>query len=224
MENRFLEEDRRTHHYLSSQTTAPLLEILKSKLLSPHLSTVIMKEGSGLDTMIDNSKFEDLSRLFKLCIMVPTGLGSLSSALKGSILRRGKQVNEASSSDLFVEIEGHARETDKRKGKARPPTTNNQPALQWMQSVLDLKDRFDRMWKTSFQSNRELESSMNNVRRPVSTCSCLVNEFSRPSAYLSTWTRNVRSSSRCLSMSILRKDWKVYVSMANWVYLFNVLT
>jgi len=170
VENRFQEEERRTHHYLSSQTAAPLIEILKNNMLSPHLSTVILKDNSGLDTMIENSKFEDLSRLFKLCIMVPTGLRYLTSALKDSIVRRGKLINEASSSDLFVDIEGHDREAeinkDKKKGKARPSSTTNQPALQWMQNVLGLKDNFDKVWKTSFQSNRDLESYMNSVRRP----------------------------------------------------------
>lgn len=118
--------------------------------------------------MIDNNKFEDLSRLFKLCIMVPTGLRCLTSALRDSIVRRGKHVNEASS-DLVGDTEAHAQETeskkDKRKGKARPPPANNQAALRWMQDVLDLKEKFDKIWKTSLQSSRELESSMNNVRR-----------------------------------------------------------
>ena len=54
----------------------------------------------------------------------------------------------------------------KGKAKARPPNAASQTltlALKWVQDVLDLKDRFDRIWSKAFQSDRDLESSLNEV-------------------------------------------------------------
>jgi cullin 3 len=167
VEIRFQEEDRRTHHYLSSQTALPLLKILKDNLLTPHLPNVISKADSGLATMVDNNNFEDLSRLFKLCSMVPTGLHSIKSALKDSIVLRGKVINEGSISEEDVDEENDAREIEGRKykgkGKVRSPSTGVQPAMLWVQDVLDLKDKFDIIWKTSLQTNRDVESCINGV-------------------------------------------------------------
>lgn len=170
VEMRFQEEDRRAHHYLSSQTAPLLLQILKANLLTPHLPSIISKENSGLDMMIDNNKFDDLTRLFKLCIMVSTGLQSLKSALKESIIRRGKIINAASTSEQYVDDEDDGRETEnkkpKGKGKGVLSTTGVQPAMVWVQEVLDLKDKLDTVWQTSLQCNRDVESCINGVGFP----------------------------------------------------------
>lgn len=164
---RFQEEDRRSHHYLSSQTAPLLLQLLKANLLTPHLPSIISKENSGLDVMIDNNKFDDLTRLFKLCIMVSTGLQSLKSALKESIIRRGKAINARSISEEYVDYEDDIREMEnkKPKGKGRGsfPSTGVRPAMIWVQEVLDLKDKLDNVWQASLQRNRDIESCINGV-------------------------------------------------------------
>ena len=161
---RFEAEESRTHHYLSSQTTQPLLQILKDHLLTPHLNNVISKENSGLDVMIDNNQFQDLERLYRLCLKVPTGLPTLRSSLKTSIVRRGKEINSTSLGDDLVDIEGEAPpEKSKDKGKAKAKASGLETAINWVQDVLSLKDRVDLVWKTSFDSNRDVESTLNEV-------------------------------------------------------------
>ncbi|PPQ69073.1 hypothetical protein CVT26_003548 [Gymnopilus dilepis] len=161
---RFEAEESRTHHYLSSQTTQPLLQILKDHLLTPHLNNVISKENSGLDVMIDNNQFQDLERLYRLCLKVPTGLPTLRSSLKTSIVRRGKEINSTSLGDDLVDIEGEAPpEKSKDKGKAKAKASGLETAINWVQDVLSLKDRFDLVWKTSFDSNRDVESTLNEA-------------------------------------------------------------
>jgi cullin 3 len=124
--------------------------------------------------MIDLDKVEDLNRLFRLFTMVPTGLPTLRRSLKDSVLRRGKDINQSSfTPDLAedVDVDGDDADTTaigskgKGKGKARaqgPPQTLTS-ALKWVQDVLDLKDRFDRLWKQAFEYNRELECALNEV-------------------------------------------------------------
>lgn len=169
VESRFTSEESRTHHFLSSQTISPLTQILENNLITPHLSTII-NMPSGLDAMIDLDRYEDLARMYRLFIMVPPGLQTLRKALRGSIIRRGQDIN---ANNLTARVgdamdEDEPDEASKGKGKARAPgaaALTLSLALKWVQDVLDMKDRFDKMWGLSFQNDRELESGINEVRR-----------------------------------------------------------
>lgn len=127
--------------------------------------------------MIDLDKVEDLNRLFRLFTMVPTGLTILRRSLKDSVLRRGKDINQSSiATDAVEDGDGDGDEADatvtgpkgkgKWKARAQGPPQTPTLALKWVQDVLDLKDRFDRLWKQAFEINREVESALNEV----STC------------------------------------------------------
>ena len=172
VEARFQEEESRTHHILSTLTTLPLRRILEQHLVSAHLWTVINMPNSGLDAMIDSDRIEDLARLYRLFTKVSAGLPCMRKSLRETIIRRGKEINESSSStggegadsgeDDGMEGSGKG----KGKAKARPPNPASQTlslALKWVQDVLDLKDKFDKIWSKAFQSDRDLESSLNEV-------------------------------------------------------------
>ncbi|KAJ7650303.1 Cullin-domain-containing protein [Roridomyces roridus] len=155
-EARFESEDSRTHHYLSRNTAPALKQILQDKLLTPHLSTVISMETSGIDAMIDLNKTSDMARLYRLFIMVPAGLPCLKRSLKDSVRRRGEAINQASSG---MESGG----AENVKARATSGAQTLALALKWVQDVLDLKDLFDRIWRDAFSSDRELESNLNEA-------------------------------------------------------------
>ncbi|KAF9267718.1 Cullin-domain-containing protein [Marasmius fiardii PR-910] len=162
VESRFMSEEERTRHYLSLHTASPLQQILKEHLLTAHLDAIIYKE-SGLDSMVDADKIEDLRRLYKLYMLVTRGLDCIKQALERSIARRGKEINEAS---LSIEAVQELSEEPKEKGKVRVMTAGAQTlvsALKWVQDVLDLKDKFDMVWKEPFGSDREIEVTMNKA-------------------------------------------------------------
>ena len=129
--------------------------------------------NSGLDAMIDSDRMDDLARLYRLFTKVSAGLPCRRKSLRETVIRRGKEINESSSSvggegaDSGEDdaMEGSA----KGKGKAKaqpPPNAASQTlslALKWVQDVLDLKDKFDKIWSKAFQSDRDLESSLNEV-------------------------------------------------------------
>lgn len=170
VESRFESEESRTHHYLSSQTSPPLRKILERDLLTPNLSTIIHMPNSGLDIMIDTDKMGHLARLYRLFGMVPAGLPCLRKALKASISRRGQDINRSSSGadgaeDVVVDVVGNGNDESKGKGKARVGggAQNLALALKWVQEVLDLKDKFDHVWREAFRSDRDLESALNEV-------------------------------------------------------------
>jgi cullin 3 len=218
VESRFESEESRTHHYLSSHTSAPLRQILENNLLKPNLSTVISMPNSGLDIMIDTDKTDDLARLYRLFIMVPTGLLCLRKTLKDSIARRGKEINRASSGtevgEEDVDVVGNdddavTKAKGKGKGKARAVAgaQTMSLALKWVQDVLDLKDTFDNVWKRAFQSDRDLESALNEVCLQLGDYvkSRPINYVPRPSSRSSISTRSRLSSSRCSLTTISKK-------------------
>jgi cullin 3 len=131
---------------------------------------------SGLDAMIDHDRTEDLSRLYRLFSLVPEGLATLRRALRYTVTERGKRINEgdlgAGISDAAVkeeEVEATSPvATGKGKGKAKPVTQGAgaqtlKLALKWVEEVLILKDKFDRVLRGAFGSDRELESGINEV-------------------------------------------------------------
>jgi cullin 3 len=128
-------------------------------------------QNSGLDVMIDGNKIPDFSRLYRLFLMVPAGLPCLKASLKASIARRGKEINDSNmgeDSDVDVENLGEsskkAESSSKGKGKVSPGI---QPAINWVQAVLSLKDKFDTVWRDAFQSSREVESTLIEVSTQV---------------------------------------------------------
>jgi cullin 3 len=155
--------------------TAPALHrILQDTLLTPHLSTVISLPNSGLDNMIDTDKVDDLARLYRLFALVPAGLPCLKKALRDSIVHRGKEINRISLGADLVDGEGdpgvEEDQRSKEKGKGKPRPLQNIAAqklalaIKWVQDVLDLRDRFEKVWKTCWQSDRGVESTLNEVR------------------------------------------------------------
>ena len=119
--------------------------------------------------MLDNNQFDDLSRLFRLCQMVPTGLPNLKTSLKSSIVKRGKEINQRSLGDEFLDADGDkeveaSSKKDNGKGKARSSPAGIQPAINWVQDILNLKDKLDILWKSSFQQSRDVEITLNEVR------------------------------------------------------------
>lgn len=115
--------------------------------------------------MIDGNKISDLSRLYRLFVMVPAGLPCLKTSLKASIARRGKEINDASiGEDADVDVENPEGETKKTESKGKGKASLGiQPAITWVQGVLSLKDKFDAIWKEAFESSREVESALIEV-------------------------------------------------------------
>ena len=175
VEKRIDSERSRTQYYLASQTEAPLLVILEDKLLSKHLQTVVSLPASGLDAMIDGDKLDDLARLYRLGAIIPTGLMIVKKALKESILKRGKEINaigtegtaegDADGDEEPLEEADEPKNKGKKKGgPTRGPAARAvETALQWVQSVLDLKDRYEKLLRVCFAGDLSVQTSIGDV-------------------------------------------------------------
>ena len=135
-------------------------------MLAPHLATVIHMPNSGMESMIDTDKIQSLTLMYKLFKRVAAGIPSIRKAFKESIIRRGNEINLNAEFDVAEEsVEGGS--SSKGKGKAKQRVTGSQTlqqALKWVLDVLELKDKFRRVWLEAFSSDRDLETAMVEVR------------------------------------------------------------
>lgn len=163
IQGRFDSEESRTHHYLSPRTAGPLKQILKDSLLTPHLTAIISMPNSGLDNMIDSDKVDDMARMYRLFTTVPTGMPCLKRSIKNSIARRGKEINDSSLGLVGLDTANGDVDSKSNPKTAKAVAQTLALALKWVQDVLDLKDKFDSIWKRAFEKDRELESGLNEV-------------------------------------------------------------
>jgi cullin 3 len=128
--------------------------------------------GSGLVVLIDDDRIPDLRRLYELFGRpgVPEGLEVLKRALKKTIQTRGSSINAAvlgvADTDKAAQG-GEFAAGDVAVPQAKKPTLSGAAAvaaaLRWVQEVVDLKDKFDRILKEALGENRGIQMAMNEV-------------------------------------------------------------
>ncbi|KAI9916986.1 hypothetical protein PsorP6_016819 [Peronosclerospora sorghi] len=63
VEKRLYQENERVNNYLDASTKKPLIAVVESKLLKPHVALLL---GRGFDTMMEEDRIEDLKRMYTL--------------------------------------------------------------------------------------------------------------------------------------------------------------
>lgn len=158
VERRFMEEEARVAVYLSSATDRPLSKLLEKCLLSRHLKTILEMSGSGIVTMLDDDRVEDLARMYRLFWRVTEGGDVMKGGLRSYINARGKEINEQVSG---VAKKTFSREDEGVQGQATTPQA--QVALKWVEDVLAFKFKFDHILQISFQEDKGCETSINEA-------------------------------------------------------------
>ncbi|XP_071084528.1 cullin-3-A-like [Haliotis cracherodii] len=129
VEARINEEAERATHYLDKSTEEPIVKVLEEELISKHMKTIVEMENSGVVHMLENNKTDDLACMYKLFIRVQKGLKTMCECISKYLREQGRA--------LVVE-EGE-------EGKN---------AITYIQSLLDLKDRFDHFLHESFSDDK----------------------------------------------------------------------
>ncbi|KAK3583652.1 hypothetical protein CHS0354_021390 [Potamilus streckersoni] len=137
VEARINEEAERATHYLDKTTEEPIVKVLEEELISKHMKTVVEMENSGVVHMLKNNKTDDLACMYKLLVRVPKGLKTMCDCISGYLREQGK---------ALVTEEGE-------EGKN---------AITYIQSLLDLKDRFDHFLHESFNGDKEFKKMISS--------------------------------------------------------------
>lgn len=170
---RLQEEADRVSVYLKPETQKPLQHLLEKNFLAKHLSTIIDMPGSGLVTMLDEDRKDDLGRMYTLFNKVSEGPQTLRLGLKSYIAAKGKLINDAVTSQTAAQQDGPApREAQEEAAKAKSKdkaadadasTPQAATAIRWVEDVLDFKNKFDAILDIAFVKDTGCETSINEA-------------------------------------------------------------
>jgi cullin 3 len=131
VEQRIEEESKRAQRYLDPGTEQKIVQVVERELITNHMTTVVEMENSGVVNMLRDQKIQDLNCMYRLLCRVNSGLQCIISCVSAYLREQGKS--------LVTEEEG---------GKC--------DAVQYIQKLLDLKDRFDLFLVKSFNNDKEI--------------------------------------------------------------------
>ncbi|KAK4962205.1 hypothetical protein LTR28_004667, partial [Elasticomyces elasticus] len=149
------EENDRCRSTLLESTTPKIQKVVEDELIRYRMKDLIESE-SGVRFMITNERHDDLALVFDLEARVDPRKPELTKALQKIILEMGTNLNDAAQL-------GAAAEAPEDRAKAPADKLVNQQtvaALKWVEDVLELKDKFDAMWKQSFQSDQTIHTAI----------------------------------------------------------------
>ncbi len=94
-EARVLDEINRSNAYLEPVSEPKLMAVVKDELVANQVNTLIEMEGSGVDSMLENDKIDDLRRMYCLFYSVPEATKALRDAMCCNIKRTGMVLIQA---------------------------------------------------------------------------------------------------------------------------------
>lgn len=163
------EERDRCRSTLSETTTPKIVKVLDEELIKNRLQELIKAPG-GVRFMIENDRIEDLALFYELNARVDPKKAELSKAISDHVLDAGLAINKealaaSQASASAAGAQPQPTDTlDKDSEKAKLPEKNlslqTSAALKWVDDVLQLKDKFDKIWKEAFGSDQGLQTSL----------------------------------------------------------------
>jgi cullin 3 len=153
---------------------------LEDVFLTPHWQTLMDMASPGLNAMVHHDKLDDLSLQFSLA---PVEVSFICRFLKTSIQNRGTELNRTSimegkelvdsDSRIGTGIDTPNQSNASASVKARAQNVSSRGftlsvALGWVEGVLQLKDKFDRIWEVSFKKDPKIEVALHEVITVVS--------------------------------------------------------
>ncbi|VDD90715.1 unnamed protein product [Enterobius vermicularis] len=139
VEERIIEEGNRAKLYFDKATGVKILQVLEEELINKHMFTIVEMENSGVVHMLNNDRIEDLRRLYKLLKRVPNGLPTMTECISKYLRQKGEAL-VADSNEL-------------ESGSGKNP-------IAYIQSLLDLKDRFDHFLINAFDSDKSFKQKI----------------------------------------------------------------
>ena len=177
------EETDRCRSTLSESTTAKITKVLEGSLIQGKIKDVIYM-SSGVPHMIDNDRLSDLELVYQLNSRIDSKKTELTQAVQRRIQEVGNQINETAHKAVLPP--GHSGTNEGGKEQAKPKagadksaSQQSAAAIQWVEAVLHLKDKYDKIWKKSFQSDNVIQPAV------YKSFTESINDFPRCSEFIS---------------------------------------
>ncbi|VDP02089.1 unnamed protein product [Soboliphyme baturini] len=130
VEQRIHEESERAKHYLDLSTEAKIVQVLERELISRNMKVIVEMENSGVVHMLKNDRYDSLKCMYRLLKRVNDGLKTMTECTSAYLREQGKALVQDLDGDM-----------------ARSP-------VQYIQGLLDLKDRFNRFLMEAFENEK----------------------------------------------------------------------
>lgn len=184
---RLKEEEERCSTMLQGELTQrKLQDVVQEELIKAHLNEFMALEGTGLKSMIDNDRFEDLGLLYKHIGRVDTKKEALKTALHNRVMEMGTAINKSvlnaeSTPKEGANGEGEASgsKTSKAQKEKNTAAAQTEAAIRWVDEVLQLRDKFDRIMRECFEDDLAVQSALTKSFQDF------INAFERCSEFLS---------------------------------------
>jgi cullin 3 len=174
------EEADRCRSTISESTSTRIIKVVEDELIRQQIKALIEMD-SGIQFMVANDRHEDLGLVFELESRVDPKKPELTKAIQKIIQEMGTNVNSNAMNQPTAQPAAQPAPAEDGE-KAKPVEKVNQQtvaALKWVQDVLDLKDRFDRIWKVAFNQDQVLQTAQTR------SFSDTINALQRSSEYIS---------------------------------------
>jgi cullin 3 len=182
---RFEEEEARCQTTISMLSSAKIAKVVEDKMLREHITEFLALEGSGIKAMIENDRYEDLTLLYKHISRIDPLKEALRTALQARVVELGQEINKTiENTDFSIaeepeDGEGVVEGSDKPKKAKSSSATQTAAAIRWVDMVLQLKDKFDLLWKNCLSEDLILQTAL------TKSFSDFINGFPRCSEYVS---------------------------------------
>lgn len=159
---RIQEEEERCQQTLSPMTESKIKNIVDTELIAKHLRGIINMEGTGVKHMLDNERIEDLANVYDLSARVDPRKLALKDAVQKRVVELGSDINKSASS-MPVPVPNW-NSTDKKDGEKpaveKPVNQQTAAAISWVEEILQLKSKYDRLWEKAFRRDPVMEKGL----------------------------------------------------------------
>ena len=109
-------------------------DVVETQLIARHIEALVSKEGSGLVRLLEESRVEDLRRMYDLFSRVPNGVQIISDKMSEHVLNTGKDI-------------------------VRRSLAQDEP-LVYVQQLLELKDKYDKLIAEAFRTDKVFTNAL----------------------------------------------------------------
>ncbi|PKS06480.1 hypothetical protein jhhlp_007228 [Lomentospora prolificans] len=190
---RLEEESQRCRTAIHSESHDKLVQIVVDELVNKHLGEFLALD-TGLRWLVDNAKMKELSTLYSLVCRNETSKDQVVRVLQGHVVDLGKEIQKVLQATDFS-TPAAAAQGDEDKGedaggvndggsRAKPAqltaaAQQTAAAIKWVDDVLALKDKFDKIWSECFQGDLAIQTAI------TKSFSSFINSFDRSSEFVS---------------------------------------
>jgi cullin 3 len=159
------EEEDRCRFTLSAPTAPKIQAVINESLIKQNVEEVIGMEDNGVKFMLDNDRLDDLRNVYTLVSRVDPKKVALTRALQTRVIELGEKINSAAK-EYLQPNKPDLSETVAENGKGKaadeksPINLQTAAAIKWVDDVLQLKRKFDKVWEDSFCRDQTMQTAL----------------------------------------------------------------